>query len=97
MVHRGPSSKLDATRSKERVGTTIVTCQGTLQQPCLAELAAQVAAGIYAETRAKGTPVDDIDILIAGIAQANDCVLVTHNRQHFDRIGGIQIEDWSEP
>lgn len=31
-----------------------------------------ISADIYANLRKKGTPVDDIDILIAGIAIAND-------------------------
>lgn len=54
------------------------------------------SAEMYALTRAKGTPVDDIDLLIAGIAQANDWILVTHNRKHYEKIDGLEIEDWSE-
>jgi tRNA(fMet)-specific endonuclease VapC len=43
-----------------------------------------------------GEPLDDIDLLIAGTAIANGLVLVTHNRQHFDRISGLTVEDWVE-
>nr|VFJ65858.1 MAG: tRNA(fMet)-specific endonuclease VapC [Candidatus Kentron sp. FM]VFJ77204.1 MAG: tRNA(fMet)-specific endonuclease VapC [Candidatus Kentron sp. FM]VFK22408.1 MAG: tRNA(fMet)-specific endonuclease VapC [Candidatus Kentron sp. FM] len=55
-----------------------------------------LSAGIYAELRKVGKPLDDIDLLIAGVAIANNRVLVTHNRSHFERIEGLAIEDWSE-
>ena len=42
-----------------------------------------ISAHIYAKLRQKGTPVDDIDLLIAGVAIANDVILVTHNVKHF--------------
>jgi tRNA(fMet)-specific endonuclease VapC len=54
-----------------------------------------LSADLYAMLRVQGTPVEDIDLLIAGIALANDWVLVTHNRRHFDRIPDLQIEDWT--
>ena len=55
-----------------------------------------IAADIYANLRNKGTRVDDIDILIAGIAIANDLIIVTNNVKHFEKIEGLQIEDWSQ-
>lgn len=55
-----------------------------------------ISGDIYASLRKKGTPVDDIDILIAGIAIANDLILVTNNRRDFEKIEGLEIEDWSQ-
>ncbi|MCG6137839.1 MAG: type II toxin-antitoxin system VapC family toxin [Nostoc sp. LLA-1] len=55
-----------------------------------------ISADIYANLRNKGTPVDDIDILIAGIAIANDLILVTNNQRDFEKIEGLEIEDWSQ-
>lgn len=55
-----------------------------------------IAADIYANLRSKGTPVDDIDILIAGIAIANNLVIVTNNLKHFEKIEGLEIQDWSQ-
>ncbi len=49
----------------------------------------------YAVSRKHGRPIDDIDLLIAGIALANHLVLVTRNREHFKRIAGLEIADWS--
>lgn len=58
---------------------------------------ADLAAEHYARLRLQGTPLDDIDLLIAGIALAHGLVLVTRNRNHFDRIEGLTIEDWTSP
>jgi tRNA(fMet)-specific endonuclease VapC len=62
----------------------------------LTQEAADVAANLYADLRKKGQPIDDIDLLIAGTAIANGLVVVTQNRKHFDRIMGLEVEDWSE-
>lgn len=55
-----------------------------------------ISADIYANLRNKGTPIDDIDILIAGIALANDLIIITNNRRDFEKIEGLEIEDWSQ-
>lgn len=62
----------------------------------LTEESVTFSANIYATLRRDGTPVDDIDLLIAGVALANDLVLVTHNQRHFNRIDGLQWQDWSQ-
>jgi tRNA(fMet)-specific endonuclease VapC len=62
----------------------------------LTEASVTISANIYAELRKDGKPLDDIDLLIAGVAVANNLVLVTHNRNHFERIRKLEIEDWSE-
>lgn len=54
----------------------------------------EISADIYTDLRKKGTLIDDIDILIAGIALSNNLILVTHNTSHFVRIDGLEIEDW---
>lgn len=62
----------------------------------LTEQSVKISAEIYAELRKKGTPVDDIDLLIAGVAIANNLRLITHNQKHFSKISGLEIEDWTE-
>ena len=52
------------------------------------------SADIYADLRRKGTPLEDADILVAGIALAQDAVLITRNLKHFRRIGGLRLESW---
>ncbi|MDM8517815.1 hypothetical protein QUF76_16590 [Desulfobacterales bacterium HSG16] len=61
----------------------------------ITEASVTVSAEIYANLRKQGKPVDDIDLLIAGIAVAKNMVLVTHNQSHFERIKQLNIEDWS--
>lgn len=60
----------------------------------LSERAIEIAAQKYAETRKIGQPVDDIDLLIAGIALANDMVIATNNQKHFGKISELEIVDW---
>jgi tRNA(fMet)-specific endonuclease VapC len=55
----------------------------------------EIAAKIYADLRKKGTPVDDIDLLIAGVALENDFIMVTNNTSHFERIETLKVENWS--
>jgi len=57
---------------------------------------ASIAATLYAYLRRLGTPLDDMDLLIAGIAIENDMTLVTHNMKHFSRIPGLKLQDWIE-
>lgn len=54
-----------------------------------------ISAEIYANLRKNGTPVDDIDLLIAGVAMANNLTLITHNQKHFGKIEGLKLTDWS--
>jgi tRNA(fMet)-specific endonuclease VapC len=55
-----------------------------------------LSANIYAKLRQDGIPVDDIDLLIAGVALANNLILVTHNQRHFNRIESLELQDWSQ-
>jgi tRNA(fMet)-specific endonuclease VapC len=56
---------------------------------------ANISADLYARLRREGQPLDDIDLLIAGVALANGLVLATHNTDHFGRIEELEIQDWS--
>ena len=49
---------------------------------------------IKSELKNSGNIIEDFDILIASIAVANNCVLVTNNPRHFERIEGLQTENW---
>jgi tRNA(fMet)-specific endonuclease VapC len=57
---------------------------------------ASIASTHYAYLRKLGTPLDDMDLLIAGIAIVNNMTLVTHNMKHFSRIPGLKLQDWRE-
>lgn len=44
--------------------------------------------------KTQGTPIGDMDTLIAAHAQAEELILVTHNTRHFDHVPGLTLEDW---
>jgi len=55
---------------------------------------AKAAARIRADLEKDGTPIGAMDTLIAGVALANQGVLVTHNSKEFSRVDGLMLEDW---
>ena len=59
-----------------------------------------VAASVYGEIRAdlqsKGTPIGPLDMLIASHAKAEELILVTNNGREFERVPGLEIENWTE-
>jgi len=62
----------------------------------LTKRSCDIAAEAYARLRKQGKPIDDIDLLIAGIALENNLVLATRNVGHFDRVEELIVEDWSQ-
>ena len=55
---------------------------------------AEAAAMIRAQLENQGTPIGPYDTLIAGIALSNHAILVTHNTREFERVNGLELEDW---
>ena len=49
---------------------------------------------ICAHLRKKGTPIGTMDMLIAAHARSENLIVVTHNTREFERIEGLQLEDW---
>jgi tRNA(fMet)-specific endonuclease VapC len=49
----------------------------------------------YADLRKKGINIEHNDVLIAGIALTNNMKLITNNISHFNKIKGLEIENWS--
>lgn len=53
-----------------------------------------ITAQLRASLEKAGTPIGPLDMMIAGIALANQATLVTHNTKEFSRIDGLRLEDW---
>lgn len=53
-----------------------------------------ITAQIRATLEKAGTPIGSLDMIIAGIALANQATLVTHNTKEFSRIENLRLEDW---
>lgn len=56
--------------------------------------AAESYAGIRFELQRIGRPIGERDLLIASIALALDITVVTHNLGEFNRVQGLNVEDW---
>jgi len=55
------------------------------------------AGRLRADLRKQGTPIDFPDLQIASIALAHQFTLVTGNVRHFQRVPGLQVENWILP
>ncbi len=82
--------------ARKQLGSFLEFARRSIVLP-LNENTVTVSAEIYADLHKVGQPLDDVDILIAGIAKANDLILVTHNQKHFAKISGLELEDWTHP
>ena len=49
---------------------------------------------IRAVLKREGTPIGANDLLIAAIALAHDLVVLTRNREEFQRVPGLRWENW---
>lgn len=58
------------------------------------------ALDFYAKEKARlrkaGQRIDDFDLLIGATAVTHNFIMVTNNLEHFKRIKGIRIEDWTK-
>ncbi len=51
---------------------------------------------IRAALEAQGKTIGNMDMLIAAYARSQGMVLVTNNEKHFQRIPGLDIENWAK-
>ena len=50
---------------------------------------------LKAQLEHKGQQLADLDLIIAACALAHNLTLVTNNAQHFSRIPGLSLENWT--
>jgi tRNA(fMet)-specific endonuclease VapC len=50
---------------------------------------------VHATLEQAGTPIGANDLIIASIALAHDCHLVTRNSREFERVVGLTVEVWA--
>lgn len=43
-----------------------------------------------------GTPIEDFDLLIGASAKEYNLTVVTHNIKHFNRVEGLDVDDWTK-
>jgi tRNA(fMet)-specific endonuclease VapC len=57
---------------------------------------AEQAAQIRAILKAQGQPIGAYDVLIAITALQHNLCMVTANQREFDRVSGLQTENWRQ-
>ena len=55
------------------------------------EEASRAAAEVYRNLARRGKPIGTADSLIAGICLANNAILLTKNRAHFERVKNLRL------
>ncbi|MDK1670051.1 type II toxin-antitoxin system VapC family toxin [Moraxella osloensis] len=58
------------------------------------EKSAEATAQVRVDLERIGKPIGSHDVQIAGMAVANDLILITHNTREFSRVNGLKLEDW---
>jgi tRNA(fMet)-specific endonuclease VapC len=53
-------------------------------------------ATLRCDLERQGTPIGNMDLLIAAHALAENAVLVTNNQREFERVSGLRLENWIE-
>jgi predicted nucleic acid-binding protein len=53
------------------------------------EKAALVWARLMSEGRTAGKPRSDLDMIVAAVAETNECVIVTDNEKHFSGLNAL--------
>lgn len=57
--------------------------------------AAEEYGKVRTELERKGTPIGPMDTLIAAYARAENLILVTNNTREFNRVEGLNVENWT--
>jgi tRNA(fMet)-specific endonuclease VapC len=57
---------------------------------------AEQAAQIRAALKVQGRPIGAYDVLIAATALQHNLLMVTTNQREFDRVSGLQTENWQQ-
>lgn len=57
---------------------------------------AEQAAQIRAILKVQGQPIGAYDVLIASTALQHNLLMVTANQREFDRVSGLQTENWRQ-
>ena len=94
---RGWLARLARTTTQERQGFDYSELKKLLQSYCsfaIMDYNAEAAAEFQRLLSLK-LHMGTMDMKIAAITPANNAVLLTRNMTHFERVPGLQAEDWS--
>ena len=85
---RGSSSLADRVRGLLAHAITILPFD---------DAAAERYGSLCASLEPEGKPLDEPDLRIAAIALSRSLILITGNVRHFERVDGLEIQNWLDP
>jgi tRNA(fMet)-specific endonuclease VapC len=85
--------KLNAARAR-KIEEVINALLGRIHILAFEREDAQVAGSLRAVLRQQGTPIGSYDVLLASCALRRGLIFVTSNTREFQRVQGLQLEDW---
>lgn len=86
-AHRSPNPMLFIQELRD-------TLQGLSGVFAFDQQAAEIYGKIAADLKKQGPRIDFPDLQIAAIALSQNLTVVTHNLRHFQRVPGLQVDDW---
>jgi tRNA(fMet)-specific endonuclease VapC len=81
-------------KQSDRLFSEVRTILGKLSIIDFNDSQSELYGKIRVELEKSGTPLGDMDMLIAAAALSAGAILVTHNKKHLSKIRGIKTEDW---
>lgn len=85
-----------ARRNSKRLQQLIDAFTGGIAVVAYDDFCAHHYGDIAADLVKRGTPLGELDVMIAAHAMALDLTLVTNNTKHFRRVRGLKVENWAE-
>lgn len=85
------AAKSEAPQSNRKVVDEFLA---TLEIHGIDRAAARTFGELKATLERRGEGLADADLLIASVALVRGAIVVTGNRSHYERIPGVELEDW---
>jgi tRNA(fMet)-specific endonuclease VapC len=80
----------------QKIEPAIVSFLGSVTILPFSSAEAEQAAQIRAVLKSQGQPIGAYDVLIAATALQHRLLMVTANQREFDRVPGLQTENWRQ-
>ena len=86
----------EKSQARERALATLAHLVATTPVAPLDEEVARHYGQIRCELQKRGLPIGNNDLWIAAHARAKGWILVTRNTREFERVEGLQLENWAD-
>jgi tRNA(fMet)-specific endonuclease VapC len=84
----------EKSQAREKALAVIQQLESLIQVAPLQEAAGEHYGQIRAQLQAEGQPIGSNDLWLAAHARSAGWILVTNNEREFERVAGLQIENW---